>query len=371
MRSLRRRRRALRRLGSPLLLATIMAALLACAPGASGATRAATSAPAWDPTSTVIAPGVTVGGIAVGGLDETSALAAVRAAWTQPGVAVRLVGKTFTATAQTLGQLVLAAPAVHTAMGVGRPGGPAVPATGSTYEVSLRVEINANDLAHWITKTAAIVDRAPVDASYVLVHKRPKITREREGWAVDQSALRVAISAALLKVGTPAGSSAAATQASIAARTIAASDTLVLVDARHPRMRARNLPKVIVIDRTNHRLFLYSPRRLVHSWPVATGRSAYPTPLGRFTIVDKQKNPTWTPPNSAWAQGESAIGPGAGNPLGTRWMGLSAGGIGIHGTPNPGSVGYSASHGCIRMRIPDVERLFTQVTVGTPVHIVA
>jgi L,D-transpeptidase ErfK/SrfK len=117
-------------------------------------------------------------------------------------------------------------------------------------------------------------------------------------------------------------------------------------------------------------LFLYSPRRLVHSWPVATGRPQYPTPLGNYTIVTKQKDPTWTPPDSDWAKGEDPIGPGSDNPLGTRWMGLSAGGIGIHGTPNPASVGYSASHGCIRMKIPDVEKLFGMVPVGTPVHIV-
>jgi lipoprotein-anchoring transpeptidase ErfK/SrfK len=84
-----------------------------------------------------------------------------------------------------------------------------------------------------------------------------------------------------------------------------------------------------------------------------------------------QRDPWWIPPpNSAWAAGEKPIPPGPGNPLGTRWMGLSAPAVGIHGTPDAASIGYSASHGCIRMRVPDAEWLFEHVRVGTPVAIV-
>jgi lipoprotein-anchoring transpeptidase ErfK/SrfK len=104
---------------------------------------------------------------------------------------------------------------------------------------------------------------------------------------------------------------------------------------------------------------------------VATGQAAYPTPLGNFTIATKQLNPWWNPPDSDWAAGASPIPPGPGNPLGTRWMGLSEPLVGIHGTPDAASIGYSASHGCIRMRIPEAEWLFERVKVGTPVYIVA
>jgi lipoprotein-anchoring transpeptidase ErfK/SrfK len=86
--------------------------------------------------------------------------------------------------------------------------------------------------------------------------------------------------------------------------------------------------------------------------------------------VTKQRNPWWYPPDTAWAAGASPIPPGPGNPLGTRWMGLSASGVGIHGTPDAASIGYSASHGCIRMRIPDAEWLFERVEVGSTVFIV-
>ena len=92
---------------------------------------------------------------------------------------------------------------------------------------------------------------------------------------------------------------------------------------------------------------------------------------GSFHIISKVVDPTWTPPDSPWAQGELPVPPGPNNPLGTRWMGLSAPGVGIHGTNDPSSIGYSVSHGCIRMQIPDVERLFTMVYVGTSVTIQA
>jgi lipoprotein-anchoring transpeptidase ErfK/SrfK len=112
--------------------------------------------------------------------------------------------------------------------------------------------------------------------------------------------------------------------------------------------------------------------KLVRTFQVATGRSQYPTPLGKFEIVNKWLNPWWYPPaGSAWAANSKPIPPGPGNPLGTRWMGLSAPYVGIHGTPDSASIGYSASHGCIRMLIPQVEWLFTQVDVGTPVFIVS
>ena len=126
---------------------------------------------------------------------------------------------------------------------------------------------------------------------------------------------------------------------------------------------------VIVIRRGANELRYEEGASLVRTFGVATGQAVYPTPTGRFSIVDMQENPWWRPPSSAWAKGLKPIPPGPGNPLGTRWMGLSAPGVGIHGTPDDASIGYSASHGCIRMHIPDAEWLFRHVHVGTPVII--
>jgi hypothetical protein len=129
---------------------------------------------------------------------------------------------------------------------------------------------------------------------------------------------------------------------------------------------------VVVIARETKKLTLYDGRRVVRTFPIATGQASYPTPLGTFGIATKQRNPWWyPPPDSDWAEGKEPIPPGPGNPLGTRWMGLTAPLVGIHGTPDAASIGYSASHGCIRMLIPDADWLFDQVEVGTPVVIAA
>ena len=139
-----------------------------------------------------------------------------------------------------------------------------------------------------------------------------------------------------------------------------------------PKVTEKELGQVIVIKRDSKQLLFYNGLKLKRSFRVATGQSSYPTPVGKFEIVTKQRNPWWYPPQgSAWAEGASPIPPGPGNPLGTRWMGISAPYVGIHGTPDAASIGYSASHGCIRMLIPQVEWLFDRVDVGTPVFIVS
>jgi lipoprotein-anchoring transpeptidase ErfK/SrfK len=136
-----------------------------------------------------------------------------------------------------------------------------------------------------------------------------------------------------------------------------------------PEKTLANFGAVIVIRRGANELRYYQRDHLVRTFGVATGQAIYPTPTGTFSIVDKQLNPWWRPPDSPWAKGLAPIPPGPGNPLGTRWMGLSAPGVGIHGTPDDASIGYSASHGCIRMHIPDAEWLFHHVEIGTQVVI--
>jgi len=126
----------------------------------------------------------------------------------------------------------------------------------------------------------------------------------------------------------------------------------------------------IRIDLSERKLYLYSEGKLVKTYSVAVGRPSYPTPQGQWKIITKVVNPTWTPPDSPWAAGAVPIGPGPDDPLGTRWMGLSAPGVGIHGTNEPWSIGSYASHGCIRMHVSDAEDLFDRVFVGTPVDIV-
>jgi len=125
----------------------------------------------------------------------------------------------------------------------------------------------------------------------------------------------------------------------------------------------------IVIDQGSHTLTLYRIGKKPRTYGVAVGQSAYPTPIGEFNVIAKVVDPTWTPPDSDWAKGALPIPPGPDNPLGTRWIGISSPGVGIHGTNDPASIGYSVSHGCVRMQIPDVEELFELVYQGTPVTI--
>jgi lipoprotein-anchoring transpeptidase ErfK/SrfK len=125
----------------------------------------------------------------------------------------------------------------------------------------------------------------------------------------------------------------------------------------------------ITVDLSSTTLTLERNGKVVKTYRVAIGQPAYPTPTGTFKIVNKQKNPTWNPPDSPWAEGLGAIPPGPGNPLGTRWIGTSAPAVGIHGTYADYSIGSAASHGCLRMHIPEVEELYEMVAVGMPVEI--
>jgi hypothetical protein len=144
-----------------------------------------------------------------------------------------------------------------------------------------------------------------------------------------------------------------------------------LFSVTKPAVTHREFGPVVVIRRESKGLYVYERGKLVRVIAIATGQAQYPTPLGTFSVVDMQLHPWWYPPDSEWARGLKPVPPGPGNPLGTRWMGLSAYGVGMHGTPDAASIGYSASHGCIRMRIPDAEWLFQRVRIGTPVVIVS
>ncbi|MCA1846840.1 MAG: L,D-transpeptidase [Actinobacteria bacterium] len=129
--------------------------------------------------------------------------------------------------------------------------------------------------------------------------------------------------------------------------------------------------QAILVRTGENKLYLYQNGVIVKSWPVATGASGYDTPTGQWKVVEKVVDPVWYNPGSAWARGMPAtIGPGPSNPLGTRALALDAPAILIHGTPDRSSIGYSVSHGCIRMLAENEQELFDQVDVGTPVVIV-
>jgi len=138
-----------------------------------------------------------------------------------------------------------------------------------------------------------------------------------------------------------------------------------------PRAQAPEFAKAVLARTTVHwvlvsipdrKLALFENGRAVRIYRVAVGKTSTPSPAGEFKIVNRVSNPTY------YHKGQ-VIGAGKGNPVGTRWMGLSAKGYGIHGTNQPKSIGKAASTGCIRMGKHDLEELFAIVDVGDTVQI--
>ncbi|HHY32606.1 MAG TPA: L,D-transpeptidase family protein [Firmicutes bacterium] len=121
----------------------------------------------------------------------------------------------------------------------------------------------------------------------------------------------------------------------------------------------------IVINIPAYRLSLFRGDELAKDYPIAVGKAVSPSRIGRCAIVHKAENPTWFPPD-----GGPPVPPGPNNPVGSRWMGLSWPGYGIHGTNNPASIGKAVSLGCIRMRDEDARELYDIVPIGTEVEFV-
>ncbi len=128
-----------------------------------------------------------------------------------------------------------------------------------------------------------------------------------------------------------------------------------------------------MVDRNNFRLRFYNHLKLEHTYEIAVGMEGLETPAGLHKIEWEQVNPPWYVPKKAWAGAlaGTVVPPGPGDPLKARFMSFE-GGAGIHGIdPSEySSIGHDASHGCVRMRIPDVIELYSKSPVGTPVYII-
>ena len=123
------------------------------------------------------------------------------------------------------------------------------------------------------------------------------------------------------------------------------------------------LSRRIVVSIPDRKLAVIESGNVVKIFPTAVGAPKSPSPAGSYTIVQRIVDPTW------YGHGQ-VVAPGKNNPVGTRWIGLSIRGYGIHGTNAPASIGRNASHGCIRMRNKDVEQLFEMIAIGDPVELV-
>ena len=316
----------------------MLAVLRTIAAIAAAAGLACAAAPASTPTP-LIAPGVSVSGVRIGGLSAEPARARIEQAFAR-AVTIAARGRTVRVSPQQVGLRSSIDEAVSAALA-------ATP--GSS--IALPVRLSQARIASIVETLARRYDRAPVSATVTGADAAGPIFSPAEpGLAVEQLTMRTALARALRDGGRR--------RLVLATRPVA------------PKRTVADYGPVIVISRSANQLTLYRGAAKVRTFPVATGQAIYPTPAGLWHIMDKQLDPWWYPPTyDSWAKGLKPVPPGPSNPLGTRWMGLNAPGVGIHGTDAPTSIGYSASHGCIRMQVPDAEWLFVRVSVGTPVVI--
>ncbi len=319
-------------------LALLLAGVVA-SPALAGAAAVHRGEKAAKPAAATVPQGVRIAGIPVGGLSAGAAAAAVEAAFATP-LPLLAAG-----TQIELHPARLATAYVDAAVGHARA---ALPGTN----VHLVISVRGAALRSVLGDLSKRFKRSSRDAAVVFKDGRPFITPARNGLALDKKLLLQRLIRSLV--------TGARRAVPLEERSVKAAVT------------ARSLGPMILIDRAANHLTLIRPDNKVwRVFAVATGQTIYPTPAGRFSIIVKWVNPWWYPPTKdAWAAGLKPVPPGPGNPLGTRWMGLSSPGIGIHGTDEPGSIGYSASHGCIRMQVADSEWLFTKVKVGTTVFII-
>jgi lipoprotein-anchoring transpeptidase ErfK/SrfK len=327
-------------LGLTLLCACALAGVFAALALADDTTPGGTTTTTTTTTTTGPQPlpeGVAVGGVPVGGLIPAEAVAAIRESFATP-LQVEFGTYVFAADPQ-----VLAAPNVTGAIQRAREAQP-------NTNVKLVVVVRPVRVRAYVAKLAKRIDREPLDPQLFLRNHKPYLTKERPGRALLRTQAVRAITHEL---------------------TANARDTVELqAKPLAPKLTRATFGPVVVIHRGTNRLYLYNGVRLRKVFGVATGQRVYPTPLGRFEVIVKWKNPWWYPPAAPWAKDAEPIPPGPGNPLGTRWMGISSPGVGIHGTNNESSIGYSVSHGCIRMHVRDAEELFNNVNIGTTVYII-
>ena len=295
--------------------------------------------PPPSPRDPTIRVGVTIADFPVGGLLPYEATAYLREQFARPLVLAVTPTRKVRVAPEELGAKANVAKAVSRAR---------FARTGA--RIPLSVWVSRARVDRYVETLGREYDRDPVDARQRLEGVTIRAIPAKEGRRLQRLAGRRAIRMAL--------------------KTHDRDRVELIFAALKPKVAESDLGPAVIILRESKKLRYFENAKLRRTFGVATGQASFPTPIGAFEVVTLQRNPWWYPPPSDWAAGESPVPPGPGNPLGTRWMGLSAPYVGIHGTPDAASIGYSASHGCIRMRIPDAEWLFEHVKVGTPVFIV-
>ena len=309
-----------------------------------------------------VANGIEVAGVPVGGLEADDARAKLRTRLQVPlekPIVAEHKGRRFTLSAQDAGVTADVGGMVDDAVAASRRGN----ILGRTLRdltggeeparIDPRVSYSKAAVKRFVARIAKAVDRPARDASLNF----PSLTqvKERNGLKADRPELARNVRAALT---SPDDRTAA-----------------VPVSTTKPRVTRAQLadkyPALLVVDRGSFKLRLYQRLKLVKTYTVAVGAVGFDTPSGLYNIQNKGINVPWSVPNKPWAgslAGKVIPGGVPENPIKARWLGIYDG-AGIHGTDQVGSLGSAASHGCVRMAIPDVIELYDKVPVGAPVYI--
>ena len=231
--------------------------------------------------------------------------------------------------------------------------------TGAAVDARIepRVAYSLPAVRRLVDRVRVAMTRKPRDAEIAVAGARVEVRRARDGLSIDARALRAQIERALVN-------------------DIDGDRSLrVKLERTKPKVSTKRLatkyPVLLTVERSRFRINLFKKLKLSKTYPIAVGQAGLETPAGRYTITNKAVNPAWSVPNSPWAGSlAGTVVPGgiASNPLKARWLGIYDG-VGVHGTDARGSIGSNASHGCIRMLVEDVIKLYDQVPVGTPIYI--
>jgi len=315
----------------------------------------------------LIADGVSVGGVNVGGMRAADARAAIENQLTEPlskPLVVRHDGRRFKLTAAQARLRVASERMVQAALDKSREGNvisrTVRELTGDGPDgakLPARVSYSREAVDRLVKKVEGKLNQPAQDASITFSGTSLGTVDGQEGVEVKSDKLRRAIRAELV---LPA-----------ADRVVEVSTRVVQPEVTRDQL-ATNYPVVVTVNRPSFELRLWRNLKLAKTYRVAVGAVGYDTPSGLYNIQNKAVNPAWTMPDSDWvaASDRGKVVPGGvpENPLKARWLGIYNG-AGIHGTDAISSLGSAASHGCIRMAIPDVVELYDQVPVGAPVYI--
>jgi lipoprotein-anchoring transpeptidase ErfK/SrfK len=311
-----------------------------------------------------IADGVTIGGVDVGGMDEAEAKQAVQRQLIGPlrhPLRVGYDGEHWELPVKSLKVHADIDAAVEEALDESRDGG--FPGrlvryvTGGNLDKQFSADVSYSQPAinRFVRHVADEVDLEAQDASVEPGPDSLKVVPAENGHKLRDNLLTRRLEAAVLNAR--------------ADHTIAAHTHYTTPEVTTKEV-ASAYPSYLTLDRSTFTLRLWKNLKLAKTYTVAVGQEGLETPAGLYHIQEKQENPSWHVPDSAWA-GDLAgqvIPPGPDDPIKARWMAIFEG-AGIHGTEETESLGSAASHGCVRMSIPDVIELYPQVEVGTPIYI--